>query len=249
MGNIGFKVSKKGFDVKKASPSNLIIDSARNSIKIKKIIEGSILKTITGAESFSIAHGLDYTPGYRFFIKSKSRWGGETGSEDAFDHQWWCEIDNNNFTIINITGPIEGLKYKLYLFADPATGEAASTSGAENYGIKVSQEGFDVKKATDQQLLLNSAAQTFKIIKVETIYSAGGEIVVPHGLDYTPAWFALVNSDGDFSGINTVIVPYLLVGTREVFVWADSKNIGVRIESIAVFNYTIKIAILANKLE
>jgi hypothetical protein len=39
----------------------------------------------------------------------------------------------------------------------------------QDYGIKVSQDGFDVKTATDEQLVMSSAFNMFKIVQTDTV--------------------------------------------------------------------------------
>lgn len=65
MSDYGIKISKPGFDVKTASPENLILTSQANQYKIH--IKGSLSYTSTGTKV--ILHGLPYTPAYIAFIK------------------------------------------------------------------------------------------------------------------------------------------------------------------------------------
>ena len=255
MADIGNKVSKENNDVKSAVANNLIYSTAFNSIKIKSTSTGSFTKTGDALETFTVAHGLSYTPGYKMYLKVSSRWYGEVGDDTTSGLLWWSEIDGTNLTIITSSGGGESFEVKAYFFADQATSTAgAVATSTASTGFKMSQSGNDVKNANEQDLIIDSALQTFKIVSIQTLtFSNVGneEDTVAHGLSYTPAWFALVNSDVNFdSGTPTAIAPYLLVGTREVHVWSDSTNIGVRTEDAGgATDYTVKIAVLANKLE
>ena len=255
MADIGNKVSKAENDVKSAVANNLIYSTAFNSIKIKSASTSSFTKTGNSSEDFTIAHGLSYVPGYRLFLKVSSRWYGEVGEDTTSGLRWWTRVDGTNLTITALNGAGESFDARFYFFVDQATSTAgAVATSTASIGFKMSQSGNDVKNANEQDLIIDSALQTFKIISIQTLtFSNVGisEDTVAHGLSYTPAWFALVNSDVNFdSGTPTAIAPYLLIGNREVHVWSDGTNVGARTEDAGgATDYTVKIAVLANKLE
>jgi hypothetical protein len=83
--------------------------------------------------------------------------------------------------------------------------------GTKDLGIKVSQEGYDVKTATDAQLVMSSAFNAFKIVLSGTVtltvpdpmishttYTA----TIPHGLSTAPAFQAYVTVPSGWSGLN-----------------------------------------------
>jgi hypothetical protein len=89
--------------------------------------------------------------------------------------------------------------------------------GDKNLGIKVSQEGIDVKDATDAQLVMSSAFNMFKIAYViDESYEVQGaditgdgqfDLVYYHNLDITPICIgAFYNADQSLRGM----LPYLL---------------------------------------
>lgn len=55
-----------------------------------------------------------------------------------------------------------------------------------DWGIKISEEGYDVKTATDQQLILSSSFNALKVKMVGTTTTT-----VAHGLSYIPIFFAM----------------------------------------------------------
>lgn len=55
-----------------------------------------------------------------------------------------------------------------------------------DWGIKISEEGEDVKTATDKQLILSSGLNALKIAKVGILSSTE----VAHGLPYIPAFIS-----------------------------------------------------------
>ena len=60
MGNHGFKVSQPGYDVKTATPSQLVFSSKYQTLKVQQQGSGSI--THSGGRTATIAHNLGYVP-------------------------------------------------------------------------------------------------------------------------------------------------------------------------------------------
>ena len=55
-----------------------------------------------------------------------------------------------------------------------------------DWGIKISQDGVDVKTATPQQLIMSNA---YNALKVKMVGNTTGSVA--HGLAYTPIYFAM----------------------------------------------------------
>jgi len=55
-----------------------------------------------------------------------------------------------------------------------------------DWGIKISEEGYDVKTATTQQLIMSNA---FNALKVKMVGTTTGNVA--HGLAYVPIYFAM----------------------------------------------------------
>jgi hypothetical protein len=60
-----------------------------------------------------------------------------------------------------------------------------------DYGIKVSKVGFDVKSASDINLIMSSK---FNMLKTKQTGTFSGEGTLAHGLEYTP--IVLIRSKG-----------------------------------------------------
>ena len=58
--------------------------------------------------------------------------------------------------------------------------------GSDDWGLKISEEGYDVGTATDKQLILSSS---FDALKVKAVGKTSGTANVAHGLSYIPAFF------------------------------------------------------------
>ena len=74
-----------------------------------------------------------------------------------------------------------------------------------SYGLKVSQPGFDVLTAADDELVFNSGQNVFKIVASGTAvlpYAATGtqtSVSVTHGLGYIPIVLAFFEQSGTYS--------------------------------------------------
>ena len=68
-----------------------------------------------------------------------------------------------------------------------------------DYGIKVSQAGYDVGTASIENLVISSGLNQWKISAKGsvTFTSDGQEILISHGLGYTPAYLVLKKKSGD----------------------------------------------------
>lgn len=68
-----------------------------------------------------------------------------------------------------------------------------------DYGIKISQDGYDVKTAAIKNMVLTSQANQYKILikGVANFTSNNQTINVAHGLSYTPNFIALTKLNGN----------------------------------------------------
>lgn len=94
--------------------------------------------------------------------------------------------------------------------------------GANNYGIKISQNGFDVRAATDSQLIMSSGFNSFKIIQTGTntlpnfsVGSSGaafnydedlGNTLVTHNLGFVPIGLVFLNLSGSYHPLPTTLL-------------------------------------------
>lgn len=253
MTEVGIEVSKQGIDVKKAGYKDLIFTSRLNQMKIVKVLSGSYTKAGAGDEEFTLAHNLGFTPGFLPFLKNQSRWYGVHGEEPTSGLMWQISADTTNIVIrASGAGAGEAFSVKVFVLADEGTSSLGNTLTREKVGMVVSQENKDVKDAKDQDQAFSSFfpenLQIAKVLSIRNDRNPSVEEVAAHGLPYTPAWFALgVDNTGSWP---VFLMPFLLVGARELMVWSDGTNIGTRIESISPSeDTTFKVVVLTNKLE
>lgn len=117
---------------------------------------------------------------------------------------------------------------------------------AQDYGLKVSPPGFDVKTASDQQLGFTSKAFGIKILAqgtLEVTASAGSATgTVAHGLSYAPAFICFpVASTHNALQINETNLVDNESGGMFTQAWSDTTNLNVKITNngTVVFKYYI----------
>jgi len=96
-----------------------------------------------------------------------------------------------------------------------------------DYGIKVSQDGYDVKTATVLQQAFNSEKNSFKISATGTLFLTGVNYGnVEHGLLVTPGWFCWfdVDYDGDWRQVYSNLPTYIQ-GTPALSVYSDDTYV------------------------
>ena len=102
-----------------------------------------------------------------------------------------------------------------------------------DYGIKISQDGYDVKTANIKNLILTSKANQWKIhLKGSVTATSTNEIfTVAHGLAYTPAYIFFKKDNG---------LSYYEMGVLGGSNWIDGTNLKIQTSAIgAIFSYII----------
>lgn len=263
MGDFGFKISEEGVDVKTATDKQLVLSSKFDTIKIAKTIDTQ--HTQSGAsETLSIAHGLGYAPGYLFFVKNPgetTRWYGVVGESPDIDRWWDLGIDATDLQIFLDGVDTDVWNIKSFFFAEESQGSGSGNLAQEDYGMKVSKPGADIRSAiADSDFLLNTRMETIKIISVidqtitYTTSPARAEVEVNHNMPFTPAFFGMVEMpfatavDPPF-GTKYYTVPFIQVGNTEVGCYVTSTKLGFFVENISNATFNFHVAILGNKLE
>jgi hypothetical protein len=110
-----------------------------------------------------------------------------------------------------------------------------------DYGIKVSQAGYEVTTATPSQLVFSSKYQTPKIHAQGsgTLTDSSRTVTIAHGLGYVPLFLVHSQIDPQFSADYSTTTNYFIspfqnsVGgghvDRNVIAWADSTNLYIKV--------------------
>lgn len=72
-----------------------------------------------------------------------------------------------------------------------------------DYGVKVSEDGYDVKTATDQNLSLKSGLDLIKMSKQGSVNLSYGLNYVYHNLGYAPQYLVFVGASDNTSFLAT----------------------------------------------
>lgn len=182
----GMAVSQKGYDVKTCADRFLSYSSAFQNLKIfaKYIITGPT----------TISHYLGYFA--PFLIINQSTGQRENGE--------------GTINILTITGT--GVR-TVYVFLDDfrtieeknINTNTNSSLSDNNYGIRISKEGFDVKSCEDKDLVFSSSFFTAIIHKKGIITSAGIENTdILHDLGYAPDCLSFIQRQS-IEGPNKII--------------------------------------------
>lgn len=118
----------------------------------------------------------------------------------------------------------------------------------KHYGIKISKPGYDVKTATDNQLVFSSKFDTFRVHSTGTgSFTADGTTktaTIAHSLGYTPAFMVFSEVHAGFGNPTTgdfYMAPHsppASIGgslvTDTIIASIDSSNLYIRLGSLVV---------------
>ena len=116
---------------------------------------------------------------------------------------------------------------------------------SNNYGIKTSRAGFDVKTALPYQLSFSSKYQTLKVLSNHSgsiSDSTGRTVTIAHNLGYVPMFIAHANP---FSALpnDYFTLPFVEGGTvfeagrTNMFAYADSTNVYIKVHQDYGYHY------------
>ena len=126
MSNYGLKVSQAGYDVKTATPTQLVFSSAFSTFNI--VAQGTLSHIVpaSGDYSFVIAHGLSYIPyvlGYytETAVPNYWRWCPCSGEDFLLNETtatWGPYVDSTNvtFRFDNVDSADQTVTLKYYIF-------------------------------------------------------------------------------------------------------------------------------------
>ncbi len=189
MSDYGIAISQNGYDVKTCADRFLAYSSAFQGLKVF-----SKTTLVIPAESDGIiTHNLGYLAPFMVF--------GPDGS------LWYGTQTTTTLTITNGYG-VQKTVY-VFIFADDFSTVAekvvntstGSGSPSSNHGMKVSQEGYDVKTCTDSQLMFSSSHFTALMDKKGTVVSTSDfePVTISHGLGYPADFLVFTGSDVSIS--------------------------------------------------
>lgn len=94
---------------------------------------------------------------------------------------------------------------------------------AEDYGIKVSMDGYDVFSANDRQLTLKTGYTLLKVFASGTINLSAGWNTISHNLGYVPQFLTYTKNTNDSNKV------YLGTASRlHALARADTSNLYIK---------------------
>jgi len=195
MSDYGIKVSKSGIDVKIADPTDLTYSSKWSNFKIHSVIDGTVdVGGIIGnLYTGTVASPINYPPVFLALLQdpvNTTRWyvaGGRTFISSGYAGVYY--MSNNNF-VMAIQPLAPGLNktwnFKIVVFVDKFTGTAESLPAVDNYGMKISKSGGDVKSAKDTEMSFFSKFSNLSINLSDSVSASGGTTTITHNLGYLP---------------------------------------------------------------
>lgn len=238
----GMKVSEEGYGVFTADDKNLSLKTGFALLNV--FDEGS------GTGQATIAHNLGYEPQFLVWVSEDSGIkSGGTGLATGSDLFSTAFIDDSNLSIF--TDPSSDYKY--YIFYEPLdTGTAPSNTPTNNYGIKISKDGYDVNTANMLQTTFNSEKNSIKIAMegadsntVNTSYN----FLISHGQSVNPGYMLYFEVDGSGKWWSENEIDLLSGKNVAVSSWTTSTQLVVHCESDSSCTVAIKYYILADPAE
>lgn len=185
MANWGIKISKKGFDVKTAPDKDLVLTSKFSTLKVAKSGFLTLVCNASGVGKEGFKHGLGYAPGHIAMVNGDAYWDyDEVFDATTYPDSYIPHLGTVNFWtkgllnhgIVSYTTADElivssnsadnankTIRIKYLVFADPAQAQTNTSSQAKaDHGVSVSQPGFNVLTAGQQEMAYTSKFKTLQ---------------------------------------------------------------------------------------
>lgn len=205
----GIKVSEDGFDVNTADDKNL---SLKTGFTLLKVYDQNNINVSNSDFGNTVSHALGYIPQYLVFVGDPAYFSGSVSLAKGFFGALELPeaIAKMNTTTLSIYKTNANQTAFYYIFYEPVdTGTAPSIVSTNNYGIKVSKDGFDVKTANILQQTFNSEKNSLKILSEDVSTSTASgyrEVNIAHGLTFIPGFLVFYEVDNSgywlFDGTN-----------------------------------------------
>lgn len=199
----GARVSRAGFNANTCADFESAFDSRYPNLKIA--FQGSFTTTSSVSSQTVVTHNLGYAPVFWLYVKDK--YGTNNITLATTGYSQFFRINGTN--LIYDGGAADVFEIYYYIFHqridqnityNTVSNTPTTPSGSSNdYGIRVSKSGFDVKTTAPKNLAWSSEYPSPIIQKMDTgTFSSAVEKTVSHGLNYYPQYFLyILNVFGD----------------------------------------------------
>ncbi len=117
------------------------------------------------------------------------------------------------------------------------TTSTSTTTLLDDYGMKISLPGIDVKTASVSNLAYSSKFNTFKVFSQGT--TSGTDITIPHNLGYAPTFEVFMESGNNRYRLPRLESPYKSADYVQAFAYSDNTNLRIKSNVSANFYYYI----------
>lgn len=195
----GSAVAQKGYDVKTCADRFLVYSSAFQTLKVYSVSSVSGSVPGSGVNTLTVTHNLGYYAPYAVIYNG-------SGNNESNWNYFACETRQyTNSLQIDIPDYLDGSTayFTVYIFLDNFSSipqeniNTSTTSGSspQDYGIRISKSGYDVKTCTDEQCVLsNSFFNQIIHKKGNQSYTSGYRI--SHNLGYIPNFMTFSRPSG-----------------------------------------------------
>jgi len=211
MGDIGIKISRKGFDLDDCADHQLVFSSSFPTLMIHS--SGTFDFNGVTLDQIVSVHGLGYAPIFMVFITSDQGDGWYSNGDSRLSYpgnSQFFRVDDTDLTFFasEIGGSVS-ISGRYYIFrrnieqnfsyTNVDTTETAPNI-QENYGIKISKEGYSIDSEDGRDYLIDSSKRQL-LIHTQKYQDIVGPAVMTteHNLGYHPIYLHYikdVNSDG-----------------------------------------------------
>ena len=220
MGDYGSAVSQKGYDVKTCADRFLVYSSKFQTLKVYATYSVSTTIPASGTNTITINHNLGFFVPFLIIYNGSSTIGTTNSyfftdrvGRPIIDGSTVCYVNNTiNSLTINVGETFDGddtgatVYFTVYLFlnnfstishTEVNTGTSSGES-SNDYGIRVSKGGFDVKTCDDIDCVFSSSFFN-QVIDQQDIYTASGgspENFPIYNQGFLPAFLSYVQPNG-----------------------------------------------------
>jgi len=215
MGDWGSAVSQKGYNVKDCADRFLVYSSAFQDLKIFSSSYVSAVIPVAGSNTITITHNLGFFAPFLIVYNGSTSIGTDTGyfmtDSDSFPlydtgikmYEDRLEIIiPDDFDDVN-SSTSDTVYFTVYIFLEDFSTilennintSISSGESDDDYGLRLSKDGYNVKTCTDEQCILSSSFFNAIVHKKGIqVYTEG--YTVSHNLGYIPGYFAFVKESG-----------------------------------------------------
>jgi hypothetical protein len=212
MGDYGFAVSQKGYDVKTCVDRKLVVSSAFQKLKVFKAQQVTGTIPASGTSTITFTHNIGfYAPYVVIYNGDTTRGTGtscffavpldETPPPDIASIKTRQYTNSLQIDVEDYFGNVgDTIYFTVYVFLDDFSTlnqqniNTSTTTGATStdYGLRVSKEGHDVKTCADVDLVMSSSYGS-QIVHKKGIATSD----VSHNLGYIPNYLSYGRNSGD----------------------------------------------------